>query len=724
MLKLLTIFLIFTSILCATDKEDKVEIYATSMESKDNVVTASGEVTVVYKDYFLSAKKAIYDKNSGELELFDNIRATQGKSYKLLGDYAKLNIAKKERVFKPFFMLEKESNVWISADEGCELDKDFDIQSGVLSGCNPNDPLWKMHFSSSTYNSDDMWLNIYNARIFIYDIPVFYTPYIGFSLDNRRRTGLLVPTYGISSDEGFYYEQPIYIAEQNWWDLELKPQVRSERGYGAYSTFRFVDSKISKGELKTGYFKENDSYFKSKNLKNNTHYGFNFDYENQDVIDQWFGTNLEGQSGLYMNLNNMNDVDYINLSTNSTTNNVTSTQVTSKINLFYNTDSNYFGSYFKYYKDLTVSNNEETIQELPTLHYHRYLETFFDNHLLYNIDVQSNNMYREVGKYVTQTDATIPVTLHSSLFDEYLNLSYQSNLYAQYSKFGGKEEVSSGEYNNGYIATNYHVLSASTQLSRAFEDYTHVVDFSSTYTFAGEESRSGYYEDYETYCSQTDNKNETICEFYEISKIAKEQKFNFTQYLYDSNGAEIFYNKLAQTVSYESSVDTLGELENELNYHITKGINFYNNMFYNYKKNKFSKISNQLKFSASGLNISFSHLYKDTFLEKTATYTPYTSYITSSASYTYNRHYSYSMTYNYDVESSLKKSASVGFLYKKRCWDFGLKYLENRRPTLTTSGSTSSYDRYIYFTVNLKPLMTSGSDPLFEYRLPEATQGL
>ena len=39
-----------TSILYAADKVDKVEIYATSMESKDNIVTASGEVTVVYPE--------------------------------------------------------------------------------------------------------------------------------------------------------------------------------------------------------------------------------------------------------------------------------------------------------------------------------------------------------------------------------------------------------------------------------------------------------------------------------------------------------------------------------------------------------------------------------------------------------------------------------------------------------------------------------------------------
>src|SRR3990167_2248985 len=227
--------------------DDKVEIYSTTMDTKDNIVTAGGEVVVVYQDYHLSAQRAIYDRNSSELELFGNIRASQGENIKLLGEYAKLNIAQKERTFKPFYMLEKTADVWISGDDGYAKDIEVEIKSGVMSVCDPNDPLWKMEFTSSEYNTDTMWLNLYNARIYIYDIPVFYTPYFGYSLDTTRRTGVLPPMVGFSSKEGFYYEQALYIAEQNWWDLELKPQIRTNRGSGMYTTFRFADSKISKG---------------------------------------------------------------------------------------------------------------------------------------------------------------------------------------------------------------------------------------------------------------------------------------------------------------------------------------------------------------------------------------------------------------------------------------------------------------------------------------------
>ncbi|MBL0709310.1 MAG: LPS-assembly protein LptD [Sulfurimonas sp.] len=720
MLKLFLFLLLLTTSLLA---DPKVEIYATNIESTKDIVKAFNGVTVVYKDYFLSAQRAVYNKKSGELELFENVRANQGSEYQLLGKYAKLNIAKKERQFKPFYMLDKSSKVWMSADEGCASGKDFSITSGVMSGCDPNDPLWKMHFSSSSYNSDTKWLHIFNARIFIYDIPVFYTPYFGYSLDTQRRSGLLSPSMGISEMEGFYYEQPIYIAEQNWWDLELRPQVRTNRGSGGYSVFRFVDSKVSKGEFTAGYFAEKDDYFVEQKLAHDTHYGFNFLYSNEDVINQWLGTNFKGQSGLYMDVNDMNDVDYINLSTNDTVDNLTSKQVLSRVNLFYNTQDNYIAAYFKYYQDLAKVSNKDTLQKLPTFQYHHYLDTLFGDHLIYNVDMQSNNIYRERGKNVTQTNLNIPITLQENFFDEYLNISYQAYLYAQYSKFGGTEKVSSGEYDSGYFTRNYHILSASSQVARAYNSFTHVMVFGSKYTTGGSEIRDGFYKDYKNFCSNPANKNSKQCEFYNIVDVEEQLQLDFTQYIYDAKGSEVIYHRVAQSISYDKD-QSVGELENELDYHISKNINFYNNFFYNFDESSFSKMYNELSVAEHGITLSLSHLFRDTFLKATPNTTQFTSYLTSSVTYDYNKHYSYNIRYNYDYENSLKKSAEIGFLYKKRCWDFGLRYLENNRPILNENGSGSIYDRYIYFTINLTPMMKSGGSPLFEYKLPKTMKGL
>jgi LPS-assembly protein len=77
------------------------------------------------------------------------------------------------------------------------------------------------------------------------------------------------------------------------------------------------------------------------------------------------------------------------------------------------------------------------------------------------------------------------------------------------------------------------------------------------------------------------------------------------------------------------------------------------------------------------------------------------------------------------MEREEAKSLAIGLTYKKRCWDFGIKYSENNRPILTTSSSTGSstsssiYDKYIYVTIVLKPLMQSNSASFLTYQLPQ-----
>ena len=117
-------------------------------------------------------------------------------------------------------------------------------------------------------------------------------------------------------------------------------------------------------------------------------------------------------------------------------------------------------------------------------------------------------------------------------------------------------------------------------------------------------------------------------------------------------------------------------------------------------------------------------MYRDTFLPKTATYSPVTSYMTSTVRYKYDKHYSYNFRLDYDLERSEKKSFEIGFLYQKRCWDFGLTYLENNRPILNLNGlSDSVYDRFIYLTIRLKPIMKNeGRLSGFVYRLPDKSE--
>ena len=704
---LLALFILF---ILSLNAADQVEFYAKNLSQTGTTVTAEGDVLVIYQDAYITADKASYDKNSTTLELFGNVVTLKGSEYQLMGDHIKVNMKTKSREISPFFMLEKESKLWISAQKTSTCEDVFEIEGGLISGCNPDNPMWEIYFSSSDYNETTKWVNLYNARFHIGGIPILYLPYFGYSMDKTRRTGLLMPSFGLSGGEGVYYEQPLYIVVGDRVDIELRPQMRSLRGKGLYGTLRFADSPDSKGSLTLGYFDEKESYVNENNLQNDRHYGFNFNYENSNVLQNWLGVDWKGQSGFYSDIQWMNDIDYLNLSTNDTISTVTSNQVYSRINLFYNEDDNYYGAYAKHYLDLNPQDPDKrkaTIQKAPILQYHHYLDAFIDQHLFYTLNMNANNYLRKEGKEGEELEVNLPIALQASLFDEYLNVAYKGKLYGRIIDFRGQPDLTVNDdiYEQGSYGSITHEVSAGTYVTKGYSENSHTMGLNATYTKFGTDKRTGYYQNVENNCS-TNNPTNLDCEFYTLNSVADNVNLQFTQYIFDDTGREIIYHRLSQPYIVESTYEEdigFGEFENEFRWNITKKISFYDNTFYNFQRKEWVKTLNTFRYKGKTFNIGLSYLYENKGYKNKLE--PYTNYVNADASYRYDRHYKYFTRYAFDVENSIKKYAEVGFLYSKRCWDFGLRYVENNRPVLLNGGITSSvYDKYVYFTIALKPL--------------------
>ncbi len=79
-----------------------------------------------------------------------------------------------------------------------------------------------------------------NARLNIKDVPVFYMPYISFPIDDRRKTGFLLPVFGSSDNSGFELKTPFYWNIAPNYDFMLTPRFLQDRGTQLNSEFRFL----------------------------------------------------------------------------------------------------------------------------------------------------------------------------------------------------------------------------------------------------------------------------------------------------------------------------------------------------------------------------------------------------------------------------------------------------------------------------------------------------
>lgn len=694
---------------------DRVEFVGTQVDANGSIVNASSFPTMLYQDQILSAEKLTYDDNTSIVEAFGSVNAFKAGQYHAISEYSRLNLNEDTRYSKPYYAFDAETNAWMSTAEANGCQNKIDLAGGMLSGCDSSDPLWKIHFSSADYDTDIMWVNVYNAMLYIEDVPVMYFPYFGYPTDRTRRSGLLLPSFGLSSSEGFYYEQPFYWAPTNWFDAEFRPQIRTSRGTGIYSDLRFVDSPTSKGSFRLGYFKEQSDYALENDLAHDKHYGFDVNYRNHDFLKNWFGIDAEGESGLYASGSWMNDVDYLNLLQSDETQNVTANQILSRINGYYSSEDNYAGVYFKHYQYLDETSNGQTLQTLPTLQYHRYLENFLGNHLLGSGDVSVSNFYRPDGKRAVQGDLNIPIMLQTSLADEYLDLSYTMNTYGRVIGFYGNTRSGENDtlYSSGYYGQIDHTIALGSTLVRGYDEgLTHVIAPNISFTKAGKRLHNGYYENFRDQCDVADSNYAGYpCEFYTVDdKQSDFLALGLNNFLFD-NGKQWLVDRLSQTFQYDDAGSYYGELQNELEWEITSAISYYNQTSFNHDRNRITKEQNTIRYNDGVVNGSLSHYYTDQLRNNQA---QYSSYWNADIAYQYNRYYKIFGLVAYDYHEDLLKRSEIGFLYTQRCFDFGLRFVQNRRPILTnTNGNDSVDDSYIFITLILKPI--GGSE--FNYKL-------
>lgn len=306
-----------------------------------------------------------------------------------------------------------------------------------------------------------------------------------------------------------------------------------------------------------------------------------------------------------------------------------------------------------------------------------------------------------------QNEVSIPLDLQFSLLDEYLTLTLSENLYASQISFYGQHDATEVPgYSPGTYVRESQGVELNTNLVKAYDNFSHSVGLTAAYLRPGQEMRDGFYQDYEqVFKRNRANGTPCIagpCEYDTIDDTLEQASLEFTQFIFTLDGFEKLYHRLRQPLIYEAGYEKYGDLENELRYNFTKEINYYNNTFYNYKRNVISKTQNTLAYNSEDIMLNLSHLYQDRLVNNLRTRT---RYLTSGARYNYSKKWQYFANYAYDIEKSKTQSRTFGFLLNKRCWSFELRYVENIRPILNSLGNTSSIsDKVLYFTITLRPL--------------------
>ncbi|MGC1329771.1 LPS-assembly protein LptD [Pseudomonas sp.] len=131
------------------------------------------------------------------------------------------------------------------------------LKDGTYTTCEPSSNAWEIKGNNITLNPATGFGTATNATLRVHDIPVLYTPYIYFPIDDRRQSGFLPPTIGSGSKTGFSLVTPYYFNLAPNYDATLYPHYMSKRGMLTEGEFRYL-TKNSEGQFGGAYLSDQD----------------------------------------------------------------------------------------------------------------------------------------------------------------------------------------------------------------------------------------------------------------------------------------------------------------------------------------------------------------------------------------------------------------------------------------------------------------------------------
>lgn len=114
------------------------------------------------------------------------------------------------------------------------------LENGSFTSCLPGDDSWSVVGSEVIHDREEQVAEIWNARVKIAGVPVFYSPYLQLPVGDKRRSGFLIPNAKYGSSNGFELITPYYWNIAPNFDATLTPHLLTKRGLQWQNEFRYL----------------------------------------------------------------------------------------------------------------------------------------------------------------------------------------------------------------------------------------------------------------------------------------------------------------------------------------------------------------------------------------------------------------------------------------------------------------------------------------------------
>ena len=272
-----------------------VSAKASRYEQEKEAATLAGDVVLRQASMQVEADEATLHQAENRGELKGNVRL-RDNGMLVVGDRAEIQLDNGEaKVENAEYVIHKGhvrgSALYAKREESAVVR----LKDGTYTRCEPGSNAWHLKGNNVKLDPATGFGTATNVTLRVKDIPVFYTPYIYFPIDDRRQSGFLAPSLSSSSDNGFTLSTPYYFNLAPNYDATLYPTYMAKRGMLLEGEFRYL-TKGSEGQFGASWLDDQNDDRKLQS-----------DYEDQRWMYNW-----QHKGGLDERL--LAEVDYTDIS--------------------------------------------------------------------------------------------------------------------------------------------------------------------------------------------------------------------------------------------------------------------------------------------------------------------------------------------------------------------------------------------------------------------------
>lgn len=352
----------------------------------------------------------------------------------------------------------------------------YRVKEGRFTNCDAQGgetPAWRFQFKDLDLNAGDN-VAFTGGWLCVNDLPVIPIPTLTYPLSSRR-TGFLIPTVAYDNRFGTHLQESFYWAINPSQDLTISPSYYSNLGYGSDLEYRYVLDQKSKGQWFVSYLQQT----KLPNVSGVSDAGGNAT-QSRALISGTHTQQFTPDLLFRAQVSFVTDPNYLQQLSNSgaqralpsSENNLLTTQRLPYGNLYF------LGQYLQPLQ----SGGKDTFQRLPEAGYSLPNLSLFSSPLLFGMDGNYVNFYRDEGFNVNRVDVLPGLSTDVIGLGHIVGLTPQAKVREVYYTRGVESS------NSQHRETLWASIDATSKLSRRFGvgdggSFQHTVEPSVVYEY-------------------------------------------------------------------------------------------------------------------------------------------------------------------------------------------------------------------------------------------------